>query len=212
MSAELEAALSQISGVHSARVVGDPPREIHLVTTKERAPKQMVRDVQSLASASFGLTIDHRIVSIVQLDSGAGVPDPPRPLLNHVVIGSSPVGSRIDVELKWPDGKTTNGGATAGATRDERLRATAEAVIDALRPAVESDRVDLSLSGASAQETGDGTVVVVRLKWSDVRGTTALIGAALLGDDLVLGATRAVLDAVNRKLTGAFGAPIDKPR
>jgi hypothetical protein len=212
VSAELEAALSQISGVHSARVVGDPPQEIHLVTTKERTPKQLVRDVQSLANASFGIAIDHRIVSVVQLDRNAGVQSPSRPLLNHVVIGSSPRGTRIDVELKWPDGKTTNGGASAGTTRDERLRATAEAVVEALRPALEGERIDLTLSGASAQETGDGIVVVVRLKWTDRRETIPLIGAALLGDDLVVGATRAVLDAVNRKLTLAFGSSVDKPR
>ena len=212
MTAELENALSQITGVHSARVVGNPPREIHLVTTKERAPKQLVRDVQSLASASFGMTIDHRIVSVVQLDASAGVQSPSRPILNHVVIGSTGRGSRIDVELRWPDGKTTNGGATAGQSRDERLRATAEAVVEALRPALEGDRVDLTLSGASAQDTGDGPIVVVRLKWSDTRGSLPLIGAALLGDDLVVGATRAVLDAVNRKLTFAFGPSIDQPR
>lgn len=210
---ELEAALTQITGVYSARVVGDPqPTEIHLVTSKARNPKQLVRDVQSLANASYGIVIDHRIVSIVQLESPPEHEAVRRPILNHVLIGSTSSGARVDVELRWPDGKTTNGGAHAGNTRDERLRATAEAVVEALRPALIGDRIDLVLSGANAQETVDGTVVMVRLKWNDPRGSVPLIGAALLGDDLVVGTTRAVLDAVNRKITLAFGAAIDESR
>lgn len=210
---ELETALTRITGVYSARVVGDPqPTEIHLVTSKARNPKQLVRDVQSLANASFGIVIDHRIVSIVQLETPPEQGTVRRPVLNHVLIGNNGNGTRVDVELGWPDGKTTNGGATSGRSRDERLRATAEAVVEALRPAVAGERIELVLAGTSAQETGDGTVVVVRLNWSDSKGTVPLIGAALLGDDLVVGATRAVLDAVNRKLTFAFGASLNEPR
>ncbi len=86
----LEQDLRKIPGVRSARVVGDNrPEEIHIVSTGERSPKQMVRDVQSLASAGFGLAIDHRIVSIVELEEAreirldepapARVPPPPAP-------------------------------------------------------------------------------------------------------------------------------------
>ena len=211
--AELEAALNQIIGVYSARVVGDPePNEIHLVTSKDRNPKQLVRDVQSLATASFGMTIDHRIVSIVQLEAPPEPGNVQRPILNHVLIGSMSNGNRIDVELRWPDGKTTSGGAAGGQSREERLRATAAAVVEALRPAVEGDRVDLVLAGVNAQETGDGAIVVVRLNWNDPKGSVPLIGAALLGDDLVVGATRAVLDAVNRKLTFSFGTSLNESR
>ena len=211
--AELQQALAQIPGVHSARVVGDPePKEIHLVTTKERAPKQLVRDVQSLASASFGLTIDHRIVSVVQLDTPPSAESRLRPVINHVVVASSGTGGRVDVELRWPDGKTTSGGAASGGSREERVRAAADAVVQALRPSLAEAHVDLSLAGVSAQETGPGAVVVVRLTWSEKRQQIPLVGAALIGDDLVVGTTRAVLDAVNRKLSNALGPSMDEAR
>jgi hypothetical protein len=65
----LEADLPKIQGVSSARVVGeDEPSEIHVVASTARPPKQIVRDVQSLANARFGIPIDHRIVSVVQLN------------------------------------------------------------------------------------------------------------------------------------------------
>lgn len=68
---DLEAALRQIQGVRAASVVTTGtgvPSEIHILAATGKAPKQVVRDVQSLAMARFDLDIDHRIVSIVQLD------------------------------------------------------------------------------------------------------------------------------------------------
>lgn len=65
----LQEELQRIPAVQSARVIGnDQPSEIHIVATGERSAKQLVRDVQSLSAAGFGMTIDHRIVSIVQLE------------------------------------------------------------------------------------------------------------------------------------------------
>jgi hypothetical protein len=72
----LEAELKKIAGVKNARIIGtDGPEEIHVVATSARSPKQVVRDVQSLAAAAYGLPIDHRIVSVVQLEEA----EPPAP-------------------------------------------------------------------------------------------------------------------------------------
>jgi hypothetical protein len=69
----LQEELQRIPAVQSARVIGnDQPSEIHIVATGERSAKQLVRDVQSLSAAGFGMTIDHRIVSIVQLEGRDG--------------------------------------------------------------------------------------------------------------------------------------------
>ena len=65
----LQEELQRIPAVRSARVIGnDQPSEIHIVAGAERPAKQVVRDVQSLSAAAFGMTIDHRIVSVVQLE------------------------------------------------------------------------------------------------------------------------------------------------
>jgi hypothetical protein len=65
----LQEELQRIPAVRSARVIGnDQPTEIHIVAGPERSAKQLVRDVQSLSTAGFGMTIDHRIVSVVQLE------------------------------------------------------------------------------------------------------------------------------------------------
>ncbi len=198
---DFETALTKIPGVQRARVVGDPdPIEIHLVTTRERAPKQLVRDVQSLATATFGLQIDHRIVSVVQLEEKLLPDATQRPAISNVVVSSTSGGGRVDVELKWPDGKTTSGGASSGSSRDERLKAATDAVVQALSPVLTETSVALDLESVTTQDTGGREAVLVRLSWSEGGKKVPLVGAALIEDDLVSATTRAVLQAINRKL------------
>jgi hypothetical protein len=106
---ELEDAVRRIQGVRAASVItlGDGrPTEIHVLATPGRQPKQIVRDIQSLAMAQFDLELDHRIVSIVQLDeadlvahTGAAAPDPvaaapapsaPEPPLDVAMVAADP--------------------------------------------------------------------------------------------------------------------------
>ena len=203
---EFEDALTKIPGVQRARVVGDPdPQEIHLVSTRERSPKQLVRDVQSLATATFGLQIDHRIVSVVQLEEMLPLEATQRPSINNVVISSTSGGGRIDIELKWPDGRTTSGGASAGPSREERLKASTDAIVQALNPMLTETNVALDLESVTTQDTGGREAVLVRLLWTEGGKKIPLIGAALIEDDLVSATTRAVLQAINRKLAQAVG-------
>ena len=64
-----EELLCSLNGVVSARVVGKPGaevEEIHLLTTEEVGPKQTVRNVESALLAEFGLSVDHRRISVAQ--------------------------------------------------------------------------------------------------------------------------------------------------
>jgi hypothetical protein len=75
---EVERALGDVIGVIATRIVPGYERaidEIHVVSTPEHHPKQLVRDVQSLLYAHFSISIDHRVVSVVQID----VDDRPSP-------------------------------------------------------------------------------------------------------------------------------------
>ena len=66
----LEAEFCRLSDVLAARVVADDagrPVEVHVLAGSGKHAKQVVRDIQSVALASFGVDIDRRIVSVVQL-------------------------------------------------------------------------------------------------------------------------------------------------
>lgn len=67
----LEVELCRIAEISATRVVGDAagrPVELHVLARPGRHPKQLVRDIQSVALASLGIEIDRRIVSVVQLE------------------------------------------------------------------------------------------------------------------------------------------------
>lgn len=72
---ELERELCRIPEVTAARVVAGSTgtiEEVHILSLPLKHAKQVVRDVQSVAMATFGLDLDRRIVSVVQLDAPPG--------------------------------------------------------------------------------------------------------------------------------------------
>ncbi len=71
---ELEKELCRLPEISAARVVTDEggrPTEVHILADTTKHAKQVVRDVQSVALASFGIELDRRIVSVVQLGTSA---------------------------------------------------------------------------------------------------------------------------------------------
>ncbi len=68
---DLEESIRQIPGVRAVSVVTDgraQPTEVHVLAAPGKPAKQIVRDVQSLAMAQFDIDLDHRIVSVVQIE------------------------------------------------------------------------------------------------------------------------------------------------
>ena len=68
----MERDLGRIPAVTLARVVveADELKEVHIVCGVGRSPKLVGRDVQSLLAARWGVDVDHRKVSVVQLEGG----------------------------------------------------------------------------------------------------------------------------------------------
>jgi hypothetical protein len=205
--AELEQDLRKVQGVKSARVVGDDePSEIHIVASLQRSPKQVVRDVQSLAAARFGMPIDHRIVSVVQLDEDApqAVPGPTeaarRPRLERVVLASKGEAGWVKVALQWPHGDTTEGAGAAGATRETRARGATVALLQALDPVLQARRARLDVDHVLIHRVGASDSVLVRAVFYSGGGPLPLMGSAIIYDDVATAAVQALLQAVNRKL------------
>ena len=69
---ELEDELCRLAGILAVRVVGDRagrPVEVHVLSDQTKPAKQTVRDVRAVAQTVFGLELDHRIVSVAQLNT-----------------------------------------------------------------------------------------------------------------------------------------------
>ena len=206
----LEQDLRKVQGVQSVRVVGDEePTEIHIVSSLGRAPKQVVRDVQSLAAARFDMPIDHRIVSVVQLDEDLAArplrrPDQEgRPVLDRVVVANTAdAGGWVKVALRWPNGEVTEGAGAAGATREARARGATVAFLQAVQSTLEVRDSDLEVEHVLIHRFGSVDAVLVRAVFNDRGRSTPVVGSALVHDDVATAAVRALLQAANRKLAG----------
>ena len=204
--AKLEQDLLRVPGVRSARVIGtDVPSEIHIVTTSKRSPKQVVRDVQSLAAAGFGIPIDHRIVSVVQLDdsppSPATVPTGQEAAFAEKVPAPTSV-TKVEDVPPGPAGSSDNGGSTPREV-DVRLDEAVPAQANG-----HSDEHRLILDRVVLASKGEAGWVKVALRWPN--GVTSE-GAGVAGssrDARARGAAAALMHALSPVLD-AMDASVD---
>jgi hypothetical protein len=204
----IETEIARLPDVVAVRIVADPlgrPLEVHVLAHPGKHPKQVVRDVQSVALASFGLDIDRRIVSVVQLGptgatSAAEAAESVAARVGIGAIQSQVEGRRstIRVTLSLGGAEATGfgEGTSAAATR---LRLVASATLDALRQ-LDAAAESLDVEEASVTQMGSQDVVAVTLVHVDPPHEYELIGAALARRSPDVATVRAVLDALNRRL------------
>lgn len=194
---ELQSKLSRLEGVEAVRVVGrdSRPEEIHVLARTTKAPKQVVRDIQSLAAASFGLDLDRRIVSVVQLTDG-DLSGGDRPAIVDIVETTNGSRSTVRVSLQWHDeilvGETD--GAAASATRN---RLVAEAVLQALGQALHAD-ASFAVVSVDVPMLGSRRIAVAQVVLVTHHSERVMVGSSVVGDDESRAVVRAVLDALNR--------------
>ncbi|HLU52649.1 MAG TPA: hypothetical protein VK011_03545 [Acidimicrobiia bacterium] len=195
--AALQGKLARLDGVEAVRVVGTDSRleEIHVLARTNKPAKQVVRDVQSLAAAAFGIDVDRRIVSVVQLaDSDLAGGD--RPVIVDIFESTNGSKSSVRVTLEWHDEMLT-GETTGAAARATRNRLVAEAVLEALGQAIHSD-ASFAVASVDVPTLGSRPVAVAQIVLVTNQKERLLVGSALVDDDESRSVVRAVLDALNR--------------
>ena len=230
--AQIDTLLETLTGVVRARVrpdeAGGQLREIHVLSDGALAPKQIVRNIETLLKTAFDLTIDHRIVSIAVLKQGAEVEEasareaaareasasdgPPERRARKVAAG---LASRVvfhklqvvqdalkctaHVELKLGD-VIFEGTHRDTDTPEARVYAAARAVIEALEYLTEK-QMAFYLAGLEQMRVYEDRLLVVLVEARQGRQRMRMVGTAAVKDDTHEAAVRAVLDAVNRFIT-----------
>lgn len=195
----LQEKIGRIEGVEAARVVAANGHieEVHVLARRNKPAKQLVRDVQSLGQALFGLDIDRRVVSVVQL-ADADLEPGIRPAL--VDVSESLDGSRaeVTVTLRWQDSLLVGHsfGAAANATRSRQI---AEATLAAIGQAIHAHAA-VAISSMDVATLGNRRVAVAQVVLVTDATERMLIGSAYVEEDETRGIVRAVLDALNRTL------------
>jgi hypothetical protein len=212
---ELEEELCRLGGVLAVRVVGDRvgrPIEVHVLADNSKPAKQTVRDVRSVAQTVFGLELDHRIVSVAQFDANdepedtaAGDGD------EHAVRSETRVrvgsvkfdseGVRATVQVVLATGEQEQSGFAEGSVAAiGRPHLVAAAALSALRQ-LESAADAVHLSAAEVTRVGGNRIAVVTVVWVEPPLELPMSGSAVVRRDRDDAIARALLDAVNRRLS-----------
>jgi hypothetical protein len=205
---EVEREICRLPDVSIARIVADDAgnvTEVHIVAHSGKHPKQIVRDVQSVALASFGLEIDRRVVSVVQLDverepsRGHAAAGPARVTIATITAEHAGVHAIVRVAL-CRDDDVVVGMAEGSIATTARHRLVALATIDALRqlsPVAEAIDVDnAAVVRVGAVDVAVVTIVFIAPPNEHVVSGSAIVHARNESDAVA----RAVLDATNRRL------------
>lgn len=201
--ASVESAIATIPGIIGARIVPGYERaidELHVLATLQKQPKQAVRDVQTLLMARFGVTIDHRVVSVVQLDE---LPRTEGNRVDRLVlerVSTSVTAGSLHVEVALQLGEQELSGTSEGAPAGTgRNRAPAEATLDAVASLL-GRRVSLHLEGVDIVETLGHRLAITLIHLRAGRYEATLTGCAIVREVDVDAIVRSVLDALNRTI------------
>jgi hypothetical protein len=212
---DLEREFCRIPEVTAARVVADADgriAEVHILSLPHKHAKQVVRDVQSVAMATFGLDLDRRVVSVVQLDAVASssitggdddldleVFDASRINVDQVTADRHGLQCTARVVLSRGEQRAT-GTAEGLVATSSVLRLVAQATISALRhlepAAVRADVETASIIRLGERAVAVSTVVVVVPPYEEVISGSAVVRPSGEFDAVA----RSVLDATNRRL------------
>ena len=202
--AEVEREICRLPDVSIARLVGELDgriSEVHVVAHPGKHPKQIVRDIQSIALASFGLELDRRIVSVVQLGGGLVESEHvgARPSITAITAEANGLRSLVRVTLAR-DEEEAVGFAEGSVATTARHRLVAMATVDALRQ-LDAGAECIDVDHAEIVRVGAHDIAVVTVVFVVPPSEQIVAGSAIVRPQQEADAVaRAVLDATNRRL------------
>ncbi len=202
------ALLSKIPGVFSANVSVDGQgeiAEIHILASTRRKAKHISRDVQSAIAAAYRREVDHRIISVAQIDSSAyeGVDDQKmrqEARLRYAGMNVSMLDDKRTYQVRLVrENEEYLGEATCPNSPRQKRRAVAEATLHALEAAL-SIQERLSVVLVHCVEVEGISVIITAIEYPEGSDGRLLVGAAhyARNDDEAECIVRSTLDGLNR--------------
>ena len=206
---DIEAALSEVGEIQAARIVAAPDgsiAEIHVLALPTKAPKQLVRDIESTLMARFGIPVDHKKISIALLGGDAIKNQEPvqersstvRPRILSVNATVSGVLASASVILEI-GGTEYVGNASGPASQTGRERLVAQATLDAVSQYSDA-AVSFALEDIKIVQLGRERVAVACIALVSGFGEQCFSGSALVRQNDHDSIVRATLDAINRRM------------
>lgn len=197
-----EAMINRLEGVIASKVVEKEGviEEIHVLVDKTRSSKQVSRDVQSTFVAWFGESVDHRKISVAQMEGF-------QTKKNHIgrisferIVASAEPDGRITIHVTLSFGDLEGEGElSAYVGKKGRLKLAADATLIALRKMFDL-RFGLTLEDVQKHNVAGEDVVNAVILLTRGMEESLLIGASFVKQSDLEATVKATLDAVNRRL------------
>lgn len=200
---EIQAAISKVRGIIANRVVfeGEGIAEVHVLAGTDRQAKQIVRDVESLCAAEFGIRIDHRKVSVALIDTPVEREQFQRPQIRGMRVET--LGSRLEVHVALAVGQDIYEGMAEGIAVN-RNRLAAFAALNALEEYLRGS-CHLVLEDLVPFHLGEWEGYLAGVVLLSSFAEEHLVGSALVKKDHLEAVVKATCNAVNRRIRTVSG-------
>ena len=192
-------SIKKISGVKYVKIKGDVNQleSIHIVTNGVKSPKQIVRDVEAVLLAMFNYQIDHKIISVAQLElEEVAQLDRVKYEGLNVRIEGAYIACEVQLSHKDQMFSYTQKGIK---TTLNRYLTIAKGTIGCMEQIMEGqyflDIIDIQMHQTKGIEFVTVMVQVISTKEDEI-----LIGTAIIREDSYEAVVRATLDAINRRI------------
>ena len=203
---EYQLLLNKLPGIIRSKIVTDENGnliEIHILSDVSRSPKQIVRDIQSALLANDNLQVDHKIISVAQIeDNQIGIREF-RLSIDSIQMLSRQSKVEARVILK-KDEQQFEGTSTGGNSPLGRLRIVAEATLKAVHQFCNKEFLFV-LSDVLPITLANRKVITVSVMHFTEKGDEHLSGSAFVHSDENEAVVKATMDAINRRLVLSNG-------
>lgn len=195
--------IARLPGVINANVVffGEEVEEIHVLADTSRSPKQIVRDIQSLLMAQFQKEVDHRVISIAQIDSELNptAKQAARYVIDSVTVAKKREQTEVEVTLSM-NGKMYFGKQTSLKDNYDLWRGLVQATLNAIVLADGTTNKYTVLDVRFTEIAGERMAIVCVSLSSSNNTACRFSGTAFSPGDDSLAIVKATLSALNRKI------------
>jgi hypothetical protein len=197
----IEKTINSLNNVISCKVVVDDDgkiTEVHVLADDSRNPKQISRDIQSAVMAGFNMDLDHKKISVAQVDLQHDLVKNSRPKIKSV--SSSSEGNKVEVIVElWDRGDVYESRAFGYNTPRIMQRLLAEATLNCINDIVKTDS-RFVLEGIRKIRLVEEDIYVAGISLMAPMHEIFLSGTSVVHSDEKRSVVKAVLDAVNRKV------------
>lgn len=193
--------INKISGVNHVKIVHDEEnlQELHILASTARSPKQIVRDIETALLAVFDYRIDRKVISIAQIDS-EDYKGLKRIKYEGFIMEINDNNIECKVTLNY-DEEDFIGSKTAIKTNLNRRKVVAQAAVVAVEEIIGQPLI-FDVQDVIINNSRDISFVAVIINMVVNDSEEAMVGSAIIKNDINEAIAKATLDAVNRRILG----------